>query len=670
SVQEQIIAKRLIVYAINAYAIAQAVGLGNRINTIMQTCFFAISNTLPAEEAIGQIKQAIQDTYGKRGETVVRQNYAAVDSALAGLYRIEVPDAATGAAAVPPAVPLGSPDFVRDVIGRIVVGQGDTLPVSAMPPDGTFMSGTTQYQKRNMALEVPVWLPEVCIQCGRCSLYCPHAVVRAKVVDAKHLDGAPPSFKSMEARWREPELKGKRFTIQVSVEDCTGCAVCVEVCPAKDKTAVGRKALNMEPQAPIRERESANFAYFLGLPEEHPAGLRYSTTKNVQMLQPTFEFHSACAGCGETPYIRLLSQLFDDRLLIANATGCSSIYTANLPDTAWARREDGRGAAWINSLFEDNAEMGFGMRLAVDKQHEEARELVASLRDAIGGDAADAILTAAQLEPEAVEAQRRRVAALKETLARRGDAASQRLLALADALVRRSVWCIGGDGWAYDIGYGGLDHVLAMGCNVKMLVLDSQVYSNTGGQSSKSTALGAVAKFAAGGKRTPRKDLGLMAMSYGNVYVAQVAMGANDGQTIRAFLEAESYDGPALIIAYSTCIAQGINMTQGMDHEKAAVDSGHWILYRHDPRLRLEGKNPLQLDSREPKLPITEFMYSENRFRMLTKSDPATAATLAVMAQAAAKERWRHYQHLAEESFASPSDVAAGTPVAAPPQEV
>jgi len=650
-VQEEIIAKKLDLYAINAHEVAQRVGLGNRINTIMQTCFFAISDILPKEEAIQQIKKAIEDTYGKRGRAVVEKNFAAVDAALERLYRIEVPRGGTGKAEIPPIVSPEAPDFVQEVLAPMMAEQGDRLPVSAMPVDGTFPSGTTRWEKRNIALEVPVWQPEVCIQCGRCVLFCPHAVIRSKVYDEARLGQAPQAFKSIDARWREPDLEGQQYTVQVAVEDCTGCAVCVEVCPAKDKSAAGRKAINMEPQLPIREQERENWAFFRSLPEAPPPSLPYDTTRNVQLLQPLFEFSSACAGCGETPYLKLMSQLFGDRALIANATGCTSIYGGNLPTTPWAFDEHGRGPAWSNSLFEDAAEFGFGMRLTLDKQQEYARELVQALRGQIGADLASELLSADQGTARDIEKQRERVARLRERLEGQEDPQARRLLGVTDALVKKSVWSVGGDGWAYDIGYGGLDHVLANGRNINLLVLDTEVYSNTGGQASKATGLAAVAKFAAAGKPTPKKDLGMMVMAYGYVYVAQVAMGANDRQTIRAFLEAESYDGPSLIIAYSTCIAHGINMAKGMDQEKLAVQCGYWPLYRYDPRRRVEGQNPLQLDSRAPSIPLQEYAYNENRYRMLAKSDPEAAERLLKQAQDVVTERWRKFEHMAAMDF-------------------
>jgi len=653
SVQQEIIDKDLEVYGINAYEIADEVGLGNRINTVMQTGFFVLSGILPRDEAIKEIKEGIRKSYGKRGKAVVEKNYAAVNAALDGMYQIEVPDEVTTDVEMPPVVPEEAPDFMHDVTTMMMSRKGEDLPVSAMPVDGTWPSGTTRWEKRNIALEVPVWEPEVCIQCGRCVLYCPHAVIRSKVYDESCLDDAPPTFKHTDARWREPGMEGKQYTLQVAVEDCTGCEVCVEVCPAKDKTAVGRKAINMASQIPIHDEEVENWEFFRWtLPEPPPetegaGSLDFSRTKDVQLLQPLFEFPSACAGCGETPYLRLMSQLFGDRAIIANATGCTSIYGGNLPTTPWAFDDDGRGPAWSNSLFEDNAEFGFGFRLTFDKQVEYARELVERLRSVLGDDLADELLAADQRGPKGIRAQRERVAKLKERLSSSEDEAAKHLHSLADALVKKSVWSVGGDGWAYDIGYGGLDHVLAMGRDINVLVLDTEVYSNTGGQASKATGLGAVAKFAASGKPTPKKDLGMMAMTYGYVYVAQIAMGANPRQTIQALIEAESYEGPSLVIAYSTCIAHGINMSKGMDQEALAVKSGYWPLYRYDPRLRKEGENPLQLDSREPSVALQEYAYNENRYRMLRQSHPERAERLLEEAQAAVMDRWRKYQHMA-----------------------
>jgi pyruvate-ferredoxin/flavodoxin oxidoreductase len=645
-VQEQVIAKKLKFYVIDAYSVAQETGMGVRINTIMQTCFFAISGILPRDEAIAKIKEAIRDTYGKRGEAVVQKNFAAVDAALAHLHQVKVPNQATGSIEMPPVVPLEAPEFVQKVTAKIIAGEGDSLPVSAMPIDGTYPSGTTQWEKRNIAQEVPVWEPDICIQCGKCVLVCPHAVIRAKVYDESALAGAPDTFKYTDARWKE--LRDQKYSLQVAVEDCTGCAMCVEVCPAKDKSQVGRKAINMQPQLPLREQEKKNWEFFLGL-REFPRhdGLNFTNVKNVQLLRPLFEFSGACAGCGETPYVKLLSQFFGDRAIIANATGCSSIYGGNLPTTPWTFNEEERGPAWSNSLFEDAAEFGLGMRLTLDKHTEYARELVDRLRDVIGSELAGALLNADQSTEAGIDAQRQRVAELKARLEGHQDSAARDLLSLADVLAKKSVWAVGGDGWAYDIGYGGLDHVLASGRNVNVLVLDTEVYSNTGGQASKATGLGAVAKFAAGGKPTPKKDLGMMAMSYGYVYVAQVAMGANDAHTVRAFLEAEAYDGPSLIIAYSHCIAHGIDMAKGMNQQKLAVDSGYWPLYRYNPALRAEGKNPLQLDSKAPKIPFRDYAYNETRYRMLAQSNPEAAERLLAEAQEAVKAHWQKYEQMA-----------------------
>ncbi|MDW8053508.1 MAG: pyruvate:ferredoxin (flavodoxin) oxidoreductase [Anaerolineae bacterium] len=646
-VQEHIVNKHLQLYVIDAYKVAAATGMGNRINTVMQTCFFAISGVLPREEAIAKIKEAIRKTYGKRGEAVVRKNFEAVDATLAHLYRVEIPqDAPINGMPLPPVVPPEAPEFVQKVTAMMIAGKGDLLPVSAFPPDGTYPSGTTQWEKRNIAQEVPVWEPDLCIQCGKCVMACPHAVIRAKVYEPGLLANAPEGFKSADARWKE--LHGLKYTLQVSVEDCTGCALCVEVCPAKDKSQAGRKAINMAPQLPLRAKEIANWAFFERLPEYPNFNhLAFNNVKNVQLLEPLFEFSGACAGCGETPYLSLLTRLFGDRIYVANATGCSSIYGGNLPTTPWSFNREGRGPAWSNSLFEDNAEFGFGMRLTLDALAEKARNLLRALSSLIGRPLCEAILNADQSTEAGVHAQRERVAELKARLQTMEMPEARQLLEIADTLVRKSVWIIGGDGWAYDIGYGGLDHVLASGRNVKLLVLDTEVYSNTGGQSSKATPLGAVAKFAAGGKHQRKKDLGLMAMAYGHVYVAQVAMGANDAQTIKAFLEAESYDGPALIIAYSHCIAHGIDMAKGFQQQKLAVESGYWPLYRYDPRLAREGKNPFQLDSGAPKVPFKEYAYNETRYRMLAQTDPELAEVLMRQAQEAVNARWKQYAALA-----------------------
>jgi len=651
--QEHIINKKLRFFVIDGYRVARETGMGGRINTIMQTCFFAISGVLPRDEAIAQIKHAIEKTYGKRGEAVVAMNFAAVDAALDHLHEVKVPDQVTSTFDIRPPVPAEAPQFVQEVTARMIAGQGDRLPVSALPADGTYPAGTAKWEKRNIALEIPVWDPDVCIQCGKCVLVCPHAVIRAKVYDPALLANAPPTFKSAPARWRE--FKDLRYTLQVAPEDCTGCSLCVEVCPARNKQEVRLKAINMRPQAPIREQERHNWDFFLSLPEMDRRALNFSQVKDVQLLQPLFEFSGACAGCGETPYVKLVSQLFGDRAIIANATGCSSIYGGNLPTTPWTVNHEGRGPAWSNSLFEDNAEFGLGMRLTLDKHAEYARELLAQLAPVIGEELVDSLLNADQSTEEGIREQRNRVEELKARLEKRVldsgyshlQSLISNLLSVADALVRKSVWIIGGDGWAYDIGYGGLDHVLAMGRNVNVLVLDTEVYSNTGGQMSKATPRAAVAKFAAGGKLMPKKDLALMAMTYGNIYVARVAMGANDAQTVKAFLEAEAYDGPSLIIAYSHCIAHGYDLVHGMEQQKAAVLSGYWPLMRYNPDLAKEGKNPLQLDSKPPSLPFKDYAYNETRYTMLAHSHPEEARRLLELAQEDVLRRWRMYEYLA-----------------------
>lgn len=645
-VQQTIVEKKIRLFSINANAVAKETQLGNRINTIMQTCFFAISGVLPREEAIEKIKESIRKTYGKRGEPVVRQNFAAVDASLAHLHEIEVPDVVTNVSEPEPVMYQGAPDFVRNVTGEMIAGRGDQLPVSAFPLDGTYPVGTARWEKRNIALEVPVWEQDLCIECGKCVMVCPHSAIRAKVCDAPDLAEAPAGFKYIPAKWRE--LPDKLYTLQVAVEDCTGCQLCVEVCPAKDKQDPSRKSLNMHPQLPIREREKINWDFFLNLPEIQRSGsLGFGSVKNVQLLQPLFEFSGACAGCGETPYIKLLTQLFGDHTVIANATGCSSIYGGNLPTTPYTTNRDGRGPAWSNSLFEDNAEFGLGMRMALDHQNAYARNLVERLSDVIGGPLAGALLSTDQSSDTGIEAQRELVEQLKAKLSDCDDVEARDLLGVADALVKKNVWIVGGDGWAYDIGYGGLDHVLASGQNVNILVLDTEVYSNTGGQASKATPLGAVAKFAAGGKPTAKKDLGLTAMRYGNVYVAQVAMGANDTHTVKAFIEAEAHEGPSLIIAYGQCIAHGIDMAKGMQHQKLAVDSGYWPLYRYNPKLADEQKNPFQLDSHDPKIPLEDYIYTEGRYRMLQQSDPEVAKFLLKQAQKSVNHKWQQYKQMA-----------------------
>jgi pyruvate-ferredoxin/flavodoxin oxidoreductase len=651
TVQQSIIDKDLEFYVIDAYRVAKETGMGVRINTIMQTAFFALSKVLPRAEAIAAIKDAIKKTYGKRGEAVVQKNYAAVDTTLANLFRVEVMDRATSDIEMPPVVSSEAPQFVQEVTATIMARKGDTLPVSKLPIDGTYPSATTQWEKRNIALEIPVWEPDICIQCAKCALACPHATIRFKIYDPMHLEGAPEGYKSAAARGKE--FDGLVATIQVAPEDCTGCGLCVEVCPAKDKREPKRKAINMEPQPPRRLAERDNYAHFLAIPDFDRSAAKIATVKGSQLLRPLFEYSGACAGCGETPYVKLLSQLFGDRAVISNATGCSSIYGGNLPTTPWAKDVNGRGPTWSNSLFEDNAEFGFGFRLSIDKQAEYARELVNGMRADIGDELADGLLNAVQESEADIAAQRARVSELEEKIAGLDTPQATQLRSVADMLVKRSVWILGGDGWAYDIGYGGLDHVLASGRNVNVLVLDTQVYSNTGGQMSKATPRGAVAKFAAGGKRLPKKDLGMISMTYGNIFVAQVAMGASDTQTVKAFIEAESFDGPSLIIAYSHCIAQGIDMRRGFDQQKAAVDSGAWVLYRYDPRRADQGLNPLQLDSKAPKLPVRDYAYQETRFKMLTQSDPEAAEQLIELYQKDVETRWRMYQQFASFDYES-----------------
>ncbi len=643
--QKDIIEKKLRFYVIDAYSVAKDTDMGARINTIMQTCFFAISGVLPREQAIEHIKKAIRKTYGKRGEVVVQRNFNAVDQSLAHLHEVKVPDKVTSTFTRKPPVPEEAPEFVREVLGKMIERKGDELPVSALPADGTYPSGTTQWEKRNISLEIPQWEPDLCIQCGKCVFVCPHAVIRQKIFDPAELENAPDTFLSLDAKFKE--FPGMKYTISVAPEDCTGCGLCVEACPAKDKSQAGRKAINMVPQPPIREREKINWEFFLSLPEVDRTKFSFGTIKNSQLLEPLFEFSGACPGCGETPYLKLLTQLFGDRAIVANATGCSSIYGGNLPTTPWAVNKDGRGPAWSNSLFEDNAEFGLGMRLTVDKQTEYARELLPHFAGVVGDELVDDLLNADQSTEAGIQAQRERVALLKQRLQGIDDPKARDLLSLADMLVKRSVWIVGGDGWAYDIGYGGLDHVLASGRNVNVLVMDTQVYSNTGGQSSKATPRAAVAKFAAKGKDLPRKDLGLMAMSYGYVYVAQIAMGASDTQTLKAFLEAEAYDGPSLIIAYSHCIAHGYDLRYGLNQQKLLVQSGLWPLYRYNPTLVQKGKNPLKLDSRDPKVGVEKFAYNETRFRMLTQTDEKRAEELMKLAQQDAITRWNLYKQMA-----------------------
>ena len=647
-VQQEIIDKKLKFYVINAIKLGEELGLGARINVIMQTAFFKISNIIPLATALKEIKGAIKKSYGKAGDKVVAMNNAAVDEALKNIYEVKVPAKATSKLKMPPAVAKTAPKFVQDVTGLIIAGFGDDLPVSLMPADGTFPTATSQYEKRNIAVDIPVWDEAVCIQCGICSFVCPHAVIRMKAYDGKLLKGAPKTFKSTDCKL--PEFKGMKYTIQVAPEDCTGCGACVHNCPAKSKEDPNHKAINMKFQPPLRAAEAANWDFFLSLPDMDATKLKLDTLRGSQLVRPIFEFSGACAGCGETPYLKLLSQLFGDRAMIANATGCTSIYGGNLPTTPWAKRADGRGPAWSNSLFEDNAEFGYGMRLAVDKFTESARELTAEFAAGKADKSIQPllkeILAADQSDQTGIEKQRERIATLKKALKGSKDKVAAQLLPLTDYLVKKSVWCVGGDGWAYDIGYGGLDHVIASGKNVNLLVLDTEVYSNTGGQASKSTPTGAVAQFAAGGKAMAKKDLGMMAMAYGNVYVANVAL-SNPAQVVKAFIEAEAYDGPSLIIAYSHCIAHGINMTTAVDEQKNAVSCGYWPLYRYNPALTAEGKNPLQLDSKFPTTSFEDYAYGENRYKVLQKSNPKAAAVLMKKATAWTASRFEYYQKLA-----------------------
>jgi len=641
TMQQEMLAKKIEFYVIDGYKVAREAGMGSRINTIMQTCFFAISGVLPREEAIEQIKKAIKKTYGKRGETVVQKNFAAVDHALAHLEKVELPAAVSSEFDFVPSISSKAPEFVRNVLGEIAAGRGDLLPVSALPAGGTFPTATAQWEKRNIAQFIPVWDKDLCIQCGKCVMVCPHAVIRAKVYSPDFAGDAPETFK-----WAKPKWKGmeqERYSLQVAPEDCTGCAVCVEVCPVKSKSDASKKAINMMPQVPLRESERENWEFFLGLPEVSRAKLSHTQVKDIQLLEPLFEFSGACSGCGETPYIKLLTQLFGDRLLIANATGCSSIYGGNLPTTPYAQNAQGRGPTWSNSLFEDNAEFGFGMRTALDQQKEFAEMLVRQLALAIGEELVEGLIGARQGTEAEINAQRERVQVLRTVLAADDSSDAQNLLAIADTLVRKSVWILGGDGWAFDIGFGGLDHVLGSGKNVNVLVLDTEVYSNTGGQASKATPRGAVAKFAASGKPNSRKDLAMEAVSYGSVYVAQVAIGANDSHVVKAFQEAEAHDGPSIIIAYSSCIAHGYDLVHGLEQQKLAVQSGYWPLMRYNPSLREEGKNPFQLDSRAPSIRLKDYAYREARYTMLARGNPELAAELLKEAQDDVERQWRVY---------------------------
>jgi pyruvate-ferredoxin/flavodoxin oxidoreductase len=643
-VQKDIIAKRLKFYVVDALTVARQADLGGRINTVMQTCFFALCGVLPREQAIEQIKESIRKTYGNRGEAVLRRNFAAVDASLDALHEVHVPDQVTSQQGRLPPVIANGDDFVQRVTSMLIAGQGDLLPVSALPVDGTFPTGTARLEKRSIAHEIPIWDPEICIECGLCALVCPHAAIRTKAYPESSLNGAPDGF--VTKTWKGKELTGHRLTIQVAPDDCTGCGVCVDVCPAKSKQAVKHKAINMLPKLEHLERERVNFDYFLKLPELDRAHAKIQTVKGSQLLEPLFEFSGACAGCGETPYLKLMSQLFGDRALIGNATGCSSIYGGNLPTTPWSKNADGRGPAWNNSLFEDNAEFGLGLRLALDQKREYAEYVLRLLAPQIGDHWVEPLVRAKQETQEQIAAQRDRVVKLRTRLADASTTDAETLAAIADIFVNRSVWIVGGDGWAYDIGFGGLDHILTTGRNVNVLVLDTGVYSNTGGQASKATPRSAVAKFAASGKAARKKDLGMLAVSYGNVYVAQIAIGANPAQSVRAMIEAESYGGPSLILAYSHCIAHGINMTEGMSHQKDVVQCGLWPLYRYDPREARESGQPFHLDSRKPTMPFEEFAMQEARFAILARSDPKQAARLFDLAQKDIDDQWHYYEQM------------------------
>ena len=655
--QEQMIAKNIRFYVIDGYAVADKSGMGKRINTIMQTCFFAISGVLPQKDAITAIKHAVEKTYGKKGQRIVELNFKAIDETLAGLYSVPLPTKVSSLFDIASRIADASPDFIRRVTGEIIAGRGDALPVSVMPVDGAFPTGTAAFEKRNLALEIPVWETDLCTQCGKCVMVCPHSVIRSKIFSTDVLVDTPETFK-------QAPLLGKDFpaglaiSYQVAPEDCTGCTLCVDICPIRDKSNASRKALNMMPQPPLREGERDNWEFFLTIPEYDRRLLKTNTIKGAMVLQPLFEFSGACVGCGETPYIKLASQLFGDRMMIANATGCSSIYGGNLPTTPWTKNSEGRGPAWSNSLFEDNAEFGLGMRIALDKQNDYAKELLVLLRDQLGDELVDAILNADQTDEAGIYEQRERIILLKQKLQYSIDQSAQTLLQLADSLSKKSVWIIGGDGWAYDIGFGGVDHVLASGRNVNILVLDTEVYSNTGGQTSKSTPLGAVAKFSAGGKATAKKDLALLAMDYSNVYVAHVAYAGKDTQTLNAFLEAEAHDGPSIIIAYAPCIAHGVDLSNNHRQQDLAVKSGHWPLFRYDPSKAKAGKNPMKLDSAEPSIPYRDFVKTETRFSMLWQTHPEAAERFLAQAQQDVKNRYHYYKQLSELEWNETTDIS------------
>jgi len=645
--QSQLIEKEAKLFIIDAQDVAEKSGMGRRINTVMQVCFFAISGVLPRDKAIEAIKDSIKKTYGKKGEVIVQMNLKAVDNTLDHLHEVTVPKEVTSTTHLKAPVPAGSPDFVEKVLGEIIAGRGDDLPVSAFPVDGTYPTGTAQYEKRNIALTIPTWDPDTCTQCGKCAMVCPHATIRIKAYEPELLENAPETFKSIDARNKEFKEDNLKYTIQVAAEDCTGCGVCVEVCPAKQKADKSKKALVMEPQLPLRAQEAKNWDFFLSIPDMDRNKIALNSIRTQQLQEPLFEFSGACSGCGETPYVKLMTQLFGDRMLVANATGCSSIYGGNLPTTPYTTNKDGRGPAWSNSLFEDNAEFGMGYRLAIDKQNEIAKGLVERMAGVIGEKLAEDILNADQSDEAGIFEQRERIKALNSKLESVNTPEAKQLLSISDYLAKKSVWIVGGDGWAYDIGYGGLDHVLASGKNVNVLVMDTEVYSNTGGQTSKATPIGAVAKFSASGKPIKKKDLGMIAMAYESVYVAVVAFGSKDEQTLKAFIEAEAFDGPSIIIAYSHCIAHGIDMSNPLQNQKAAVDSGQWILYRYNPDKIKLGENPLTLDSKPRKTRIEDYMMMENRFKMLIKSKPALAKKYMNEAQKDAEYRWKHFQYLA-----------------------
>ena len=646
-VQKQIIDKKLKFYTINAVEVARETGMGQRINTIMQACFFAISNILPREQAIAEIKNAIKKTYSKKGDAIVQKNFAAVDASLAHMHEVVIPAEPTSTLHTALPVPADAPEFIQKVTGEIIAGRGEQLPVSAFADvvDGTWPTGTTQYEKRCIATEIPVWDPETCIQCGKCSIVCPHGVIRMKVASDEELANAPASLK--HADYKGKEFAGKKFILQISAEDCTGCGICTSACPAKNKADPEKKAINMDHIENHIEAEVANWKFFETLPYVKRTDVAKNLPKTTQMIQPLFEFSGACAGCGETPYVKLLTQLFGDRMVVANATGCSSIYSGNLPTTPYTKDEKGHGPAWANSLFEDNAEFGLGMRFSIDQQTATAKALLEGLKSELG-DIVEKIMSNPQKTDAEIDAQRENVKALRARLAGMNSKEAKELDNLADYLIKKSVWILGGDGWAYDIGFGGLDHAIASGKNVNILVMDTGVYSNTGGQQSKATPMGASAKFATAGKALPKKDLAMIAMSYGNVYVAQVSMGANDMQVIKAMNEAEAFDGPSIIIAYSHCIAQGFNLIDGLTHQKEAVDTGSWPLYRYNPDNVKEGKAPLMLDSKAPSKPLSDYMSSETRFQVVKKANPERYETLLNKAQENVNEKRSLLEHMSQ----------------------